>query len=234
MIVAPLKISIVIPVFNEEAYIGRLLEHLNLNTSKKDIKEIVVVDGGSTDRPISIAKRYGATLINSEKGRARQMNVGAEIASGDIIYFLHVDTLPPKFFTLSILKAIEKGHGAGCFRMRFDSGHLFLKLFAWCTRINYLICRGGDQSLFILKSVFETTEGFNEDYIIYEDIEFIGRLYSKTKFKILPQYVQTSARRYREKGLMRLQYHFGIIHLKNYLGVGPEDLYDYYRRKITA
>lgn len=229
-----LKISIIIPVFNEEAYIGRILKYLGLNTSIKNLKEIVVVDGGSTDGTISIANSYGATIINSEKGRAKQMNVGAKFASGEILYFLHVDTFPPKNFTYSILNALENGYGSGCFRMRFDSKHLFLKFFAWCTRINYLICRGGDQSLFILKSVFETTKGFNEDYTIYEDIEFIGRLYSKTNFKILPQYVQTSARRYREKGLVRLQYHFGIIHLKNYLGEGPEDLYDYYRRKITA
>ena len=75
--------------------------------------------------------------------------------------------------------------------------------------------------------------GFNENYIIYEDNEFIGRVYKTTRFKILPFHVKTSARRYEEQGQIRLQYHFGILHLKNYFGAGPEQLYDYYKRKIA-
>ena len=101
------------------------------------------------------------------------------------------------------------------------------------SRINIKICRGGDQSLFITKNLFEKSGRFNEDYLVYEDNEFIGRLYKIVPFKILPHYVKTSARRYEERGKMTLQYHFGIIHLKNYFGAGPEKLYDYYKRKIA-
>ena len=77
-------------------------------------------------------------------------------------------------------------------------------------------------------------KGFNENYIIFEDNELIGRLYGITHFKVLPQFVRTSARKYKEIGIIRLQYHFAVIHLKNYLGFGPEKLYEYYKRKVVV
>ena len=89
-------------------------------------------------------------------------------------------------------------------------------------------------TLFISIELFKKTKGFNEDYIVFEDNEFIGRLYKKASFKILPFHVKTSARKYRKHGVVKLQYHFGVIHLKNYLGAGPEKLYDYYKRKIAV
>lgn len=226
-------ISIIIPVLNEENCISSILTYLKNTSSKSNIKEIIVVDGGSTDNTPAIALHHRATLLNSEKGRAKQMNLGAQHAKGETLYFLHVDTLPPKDFDKSILNAIQEGHEVGCFQMRFDSDSRFLKFFAWFTRLNHKICRGGDQSLFITRELFLKTKGFNEDYIVYEDNEFIGRLYEKTNFKILPQQVKTSARRYEERGMVKLQYHFGVIHLKNYLGAGPEQLHEYYSRKIS-
>ena len=227
------QISIIIPVLNEEACILRVLRYLTKNSFPKNIKEILVIDGGSTDDTAKIAREYGVTVIDSPKGRARQMNLGAKNARGQILYFLHVDTLPPKHFDESILEAIEEQHEVGCFQMRFDSDSRFLKFFAWFSRINHSICRGGDQSLFITKELFFKAKGFNENYIVYEDNEFIGRLYKKTYFKILPQRVQTSARRYEERGIVQLQYHFGMIHLNHYLGAGPEKLYQYYRRNVV-
>lgn len=228
-----LQISIIIPVFNEETCISKLLTYLKSYSSNTNISEILVVDGGSEDNTTTIALDHKVIVLHSKKGRAKQMNFGAQHAKGTVLYFLHVDTLPPKNFDTSILNATEKGHEAGCFQMRFDSDSRFLKFFAWFTRLNHKICRGGDQSLFITKELFTRTNGFNENYLVYEDNEFIGRIYKKTNFKIIPQEVRTSARRYEERGMVRLQYHFGVMHLKNYLGAGPEQLYDYYKRKIT-
>lgn len=227
------KISIIIPVLNEEAYVGKLISYIKKNSSNKNIKEIIVVDGGSYDNTATIAENLGATVLHSQKGRARQMNAGARVAQGDILYFLHVDTFPPKQFETSILTAVKNSSEAGCFQMQFDSKSRFLRFFAWFSRINHTLCRGGDQSLFVTKTIFSKTQGFNESYLIYEDNEFIGRLYQNTQFKILPQKVRTSARKYEEKGMVRLQYHFGMIHLKNYLGAGPEQLHEYYKRKIA-
>lgn len=227
-------ISIIIPVLNEEASIVKVLRYLKHNSSQDHIREILVVDGGSKDNTVQLAKDFGVDVIESPRGRAKQMNLGAQIAKGDIFYFLHVDTLPPKHFDHRIITAVNEQHEVGCFQMRFDSNSRFLKFFAWFSRVNHTICRGGDQSLFITRSLFFKTKGFNEDYIVYEDNEFIGRLYKKTYFKILPQQVQTSARRYEERGMVQLQFHFGMIHLNYYLGAGPEKLYQYYRKNVVV
>jgi len=230
----PKTISIIIPVLNEEGHIGVLLSYLKHNSNSQNIKEIIVVDGGSRDRTLAIAKEADVKILHSEKGRAKQMNYGAKHAEGDVFYFLHVDTLPPKHFDVDILNSIEENAEAGCFRMKFDSKNKILRIFAWFTRINHKICRGGDQSLFVSKPLFQETKGFNEAYKIYEDTEFISRLYNSTKFTVLPRTVVTSARKYEEKGTVKLQYHFGVIHVKKHLGAGPEELYAYYKRKIAS
>lgn len=227
------RISIVIPVLNEEHCIATVLKFLQKNSDSRNIEEIIVVDGGSTDATVEMASQFGVQVVQSPKGRAKQLNAGAEVAQGEILYFLHVDTLPPKSFDESVLHAVKAGHEVGCFRMKFDSPSRFLAFFAWFTKLNFKVCRGGDQSLFITKTLFQKMGGFNENYLVYEDNEFTDRLYNLMNFKILPRHVITSARRYEERGEVALQFHFGMIHLKNYLGAGPEELYDYYKRKIA-
>ena len=227
------QISIIIPVLNEEDYIKKVLLNIKNNAASNQIKELLVIDGGSEDATIKTALNEGARVISTAKGRALQMNTGAAIASGDILYFLHVDTLPPKDFDLEILNAYAEGFKVGCFRMKFDSSHPFLSIFTWCTRINTPLCRGGDQSLFILKSLFEKANGFDESYKIYEDNEFIRRVYKMTPFKVLKNTVTTSSRRYDKKGILTLQWHFGIIHLKHFFGAGPDHLHKYYVKHIA-
>ena len=233
MIRTPFNISIIIPVLNEAGAIAATLCHLNENCSSENELEILVVDGGSTDATCQIAKDLGARVISSPRGRAAQMNFGAKHALGEVFYFLHADTAPPNHFDKSIVQATSGGYQAGCFQMKFDSDSRFLGFFAWFSRLNIKLCRGGDQSLFITKELFNTLNVFNEEYRIYEDNEFIGRLYARAHFKILPQQVKTSARRYEKHGKLKLQYHFGVIHLKSRLGAGPEQLYRYYRQHIA-
>ncbi|WP_281541371.1 TIGR04283 family arsenosugar biosynthesis glycosyltransferase [Maribacter aestuarii] len=227
-------ISIIIPVLNEENYIKKVLQRIAENSSTSRIIEILVIDGGSSDNTILEASKLGARVVSAKRGRATQMNLGATLATGDILYFLHVDTLPPEHFDRDILRAYADGFHVGCFRMRFDSNHPILRFFAWCTKINTQICRGGDQSLFITKQLFKKAGGFDEAYTIYEDNEFVRRIYKLAQFKILPNTVKTSARRYRKKGIMTLQCHFGMIHLKYYMGAQPEELYEYYRKYILV
>ncbi len=228
------QISIIIPVLDEEEYIKKVVVAIQTNATSRNIKELLIIDGGSTDNTIHEAKALGATVISSEPGRAKQMNLGAKIATGELLYFLHVDTLPPQGFDSHIINAYSSGNEVGCFRLQFDSNHPMLRFFAWCTRINLQICRGGDQSLYISKKLFHKAGGFNTAYTIYEDNEFIGRIYTLATFTIMPNTVKTSARRYQKKGVFTLQYHFGMVHLKHYMGAGPASLYNYYKRHIAV
>lgn len=223
------NISIIIPVLNESNTIAQLLQFVIKHSSPQNIAEIIVVDGGSNDNSKEIiATFHQVILINSEKGRAKQMNTGAKNASGDILYFLHADSFPPKHFDELIISEVRKGHEAGCFRMQFDSNHWWLKLAGWLTTFNWRICRGGDQSQFITKTLFETIGGFDESYIIYEDNMLINELYKRKQFVVIQQPLTTSARLYKKHGVWKVQFHFWIIYMKKWLGADSKELHTYY------
>ena len=227
------KISIIIPVFNEVDAIARLLLYIQDSISKTIEYEIIVVDGGSTDGSQAIIiQNSNVKLLQTAKGRAIQMNAGAKAATGNILYFLHCDSFPPQDYDRLILAEVQKGNQAGCFRMKFDYNHPILMVSQWFTRFNHISCRGGDQSLFVTKKLFEEIKGFDEQFIIYEDNEIVSRLYDKTPFVVLPDYVISSARRYRQNGVCRLQYHFSIIHIKRRLGHSTESMLQYYKKNI--
>ncbi len=227
-------ISIIIPVLNEETGIVRLLDHLN-KTSSFTSNEIIIVDGGSIDKTEEILKNYSDIIfISSEKGRAKQMNKGAQIAKFDVLYFLHADSFPPPSFDQLILNEIRDSNIAGCFQMKFDRDHWWLNLMGWFTKFNHKACRGGDQSLFITQGLFKKMGGYNETFVIYEDNEFIGRLYKNKSFAVIPEFITTSARKYEEIGVWKLQLYFANIYLKRLRGVSPEELYQYYKTRINS
>lgn len=227
-------ISIIIPVLNEETGILKLIDHLRRKAFFPK-NELIIVDGGSSDTTAEILRDLSDIIfINSEKGRAKQMNKGAQIAKFDVLYFLHADSYPPEYFDALILDEIENGNDAGCFQMKFDLDHWWLNFMGWFTKFNHKACRGGDQSLFITREEFQNLNGFNESFIVYEDNELIGRLYKKDKFTVIPAQVTTSARRYEEVGLWKLQYCFAIIYLKRFMGASPEELYSYYKRRVNS
>jgi len=232
-------ISIIVPVLNEEKIIGDLLVHLSCNASHQNIKEIIVVDGGSTDGTTNMVTNFAETsipitLIESPKGRAKQMNLGAHHASGSILYFLHADSFPPKDFDTSILTEVAKGNQAGCFRMQFDHTHWWLRLAGWLTQFKSRACRGGDQSQFISKGLFNDIGGYDEHFIIYEDNMLINELYSRKEFVVIQDPLITSARLYRKKGVWRLQYHFWAIYVKKWFGASADELYNYYKKNIVS
>ncbi|MDX5347330.1 MAG: TIGR04283 family arsenosugar biosynthesis glycosyltransferase [Hymenobacteraceae bacterium] len=229
-----MKISIIIPVFNEADVIEGLIRHLLKTDAEGMICEVLVADGGSTDDTCRVAEQAGATVIKcSSLGRAIQMNEAAGKATGDVLYFLHADTFPPHSFSKRIIAAVSNGAVAGCFRLQFDYRHWFLQANAWFTRFDYDAVRFGDQSLFVTRSVFFDAGKFNESLLLLEDQEIITRIRNYGKFKILSAAVTTSARKYLQNGIYKLQAIFLLIYLLYRLRLPQPFLFKLYRRLIS-
>ena len=233
------KISIIIPILNESKTIVSLLQYLIKNSSSTNISEIIVVDGGSKDESFKLVSDFNllndkVILISSDRGRATQMNLGNQKATGTILYFLHADSFPPNGFDQLIINEVKKGNLAGCFKMKFNHHHWWLKLASWLTKFKWRACRGGDQSQYITKELFKEIGGFNEHYMIYEDNILINELYKRNQFKVIQKSIVTSARLYERKGIWALQYHFLTIYLKRWMGASAEDIYNYYKKHIAS
>lgn len=227
-------ISVILPVYREASVIAETLRTLRRKQSLPgSVEEVIVVDANSGDGTTGKAESAGARVVQAgAPGRARQMNEGGRHATGQILYFLHADTVPPDAYDRCILDGIQDGYEAGCFRLRFDDSHPLLRLFGWCTRFDLLPFRYGDQSLFVKRAVFQRLGGFRESLEVMEDNEFIGRLRRAARFSVLPREVTTSARKYRDNGVLRLQLLFALIFMMYYLGAGQETLTHVYGRFI--
>ena len=224
-------ISIIIPTYNEAAHIAKTIQWLKHEPEL--VTEIIVSDGGSLDGTLEAATTAGAIAVSSpSKGRAAQMNYGASLAKGSVLYFLHADTLPPAGFTADIIHAIRQGHGAGCFTLAFDHRHWFLQGNCWFTRFDVNAIRFGDQSLFTDKQLFKRAGGFCERHIVLEDQEIIKRLKRLGSFTIIKKPVLTSARKYLDNGIYKTQAVFFIIYFMYRLGSSQQRLLQTYRRLI--
>ncbi|MBD2769958.1 TIGR04283 family arsenosugar biosynthesis glycosyltransferase [Hymenobacter sp. BT664] len=230
----PALVSIIIPTYNEADGIETLLHHLYQAGAATDAAvEIIVSDGHSTDATAARARQAGARVLACPtKGRAAQLNYGARQAAGSILYFLHADTFPPAGFLGDIRQAVATGYGCGCYRLAFDEPHWFLRASAWLTRFNLEVVRFGDQSLFVLKTVFEKAGGYREQMLVMEDQEITRRLRQHARLRVLPASVVTSARKYRANGVFRLQGVFLFITILYRLGAPQATLLRTYRALI--
>lgn len=195
-------LSIIIPTYNEAKNIGGLVKYL----LQHNATEVIVVDGGSTDSTTSIAIENGARVIPSpHKGRAIQMNLGASVAKEDVLYFIHADTVPPPTFIADINEAINNGFELGRYRTKFLSTHLILPINAFFTRFDWVICYGGDQTLFITKKLFASINGFSASMKIMEDYDIVIRAKQKAKYKIINKNALVSARKYVKNSWWKVQ-----------------------------
>ena len=214
-----MQMSIIIPTYNEAENMGRVLTRLR-EYSTPDLAEIIVVDGGSADNTLKMAREHGADIscVSPHKGRAAQMNYGASLARGDVFYFVHADTLPPKTYIEDIMIALEKGYPMGCFRFKFDSDRKLLRINAYFTRFDRLMCRGGDQTLFVTRRLFEELEGYRADFKIMEEYDFLTRARRLAPFRIIPKDVIVSARKYDNNSYLRVNLANFIVFMMYFLG----------------
>ena len=197
--------SAIIPTHNEASNIGQLVHDLRAYGGPQLI-EILVIDAGSTDDTPNVARQAGACVHQSPKpGRAAQMNFGASIAKGELLYFVHADVRVHPDFCQDIAQAVRSGYESGCYRFRFNSPKPLLRFNSYGTRFPGIMSRGGDQTLFITRVLFDRLEGFNERYVIMEDFDIIVRIRKVARFAIIPKDVLVSARKYDTNSWLRVQ-----------------------------
>ena len=194
-----MKISVVIPTLNEESHIEKTL--LSVIKQEGDY-ELYVVDGGSSDNTVAIARKY-ACVINSQLGRANQMNAGAKLCTGDILLFLHADTILPDNAFREIRKRVQDDTVVGgSFYIAFDADNFILRGVSFITRFNFRLFHFGDQGIFVRRNVFQKLHGYKEMPIM-EDYEFYKRLGKQGKVILIRMPVISSARRFIRKGVLR-------------------------------
>jgi len=198
----PVRISVIIPTLNEETTLGPTLRRVQ---QQADPFECIIVDGGSEDETRALARSRGATVLQAPKGRASQMNHGADSATGSVYLFLHADTLLPLDGLSTIRTVLEDPDTtSGTFRLQFDEPTLLLRFYAWCTHLPWIRLCFGDRGQFVQRSTFEAVGGF-PDWPLFEDLELAARLQRHGGFRLLDTAVTTSARRFRRYGPLRQQ-----------------------------
>jgi rSAM/selenodomain-associated transferase 2 len=225
-------LSVIIPVLNEAANLPKTLATIQTAT-KLDIMEIIVVDGGSQDDSVAVATSLGAKVIASQPGRAHQMNRGAEIATGEVLLFLHGDTrLSPGFDSLIQQTLAQPRVVAGAFELKIEGAGIGLRLVEWGVqwRSRLFQLPYGDQALFLPASVFRKIGGFPE-LPIMEDFEFVQRLKQLGKVAIAPLPVFTCDRRWQKLGVVRTTLLNQWVILAYFAGISPEQIRRWYRGK---
>ncbi len=221
-------ISIIIPTLNEEGNIEAAINSIQSNKI-----EIIVVDGGSQDETLLIAKSLDVKVVVSAPGRANQMNTGAMVASGEILLFLHADTRLLTGFDEMIRTTLAKpGIVAGAFALQIDAPNWGLRLveFGVKWRSHLWQMPYGDQAIFLTKDVFQKVGNFPQIPIM-EDFELMRKLKSLGKIYLLPTPVITSPRRWLKQGILQTTILNQIIVIAYLLGVSPNRICNWYRQE---
>jgi rSAM/selenodomain-associated transferase 2 len=194
-----MKLSIIIPVLNEAPIVVHTLS--SLQPLRQKGHEVIVVDGGSDDDSMLLSKPLADKVIQTLRGRSRQMNTGAKSASGDIFLFLHADTFLPEGADQIILQKIKRRKKVwGHFDVKLSGRHFLLRvielLMNWRSRLSHIAT--GDQAIFVKREIFEAIGGFPEMDLM-EDITLSKILKRYSRPICLWQRVLTSSRRWERK-----------------------------------
>jgi rSAM/selenodomain-associated transferase 2 len=223
------QLSIIIPVVNEARHLATTLQALQ---TLRNRSQLLVVDGGSDDGSAKIAEPLVDQVLLSPRGRARQMNCGAAGAEAELLLFLHADTHLPYNAVNLIVQAVSEGYHWGRFDVSFDSSQPIFKLIAfmmnWRSRLTGIAT--GDQALFMTRHAFYAVGGFPE-IALMEDIALSASLKKIGKPCCLTDQIITSARRWKQHGIIKTILLMWRLRLRYFFGADPADLVArYYRR----
>jgi rSAM/selenodomain-associated transferase 2 len=226
-----MTLSVIIPTLDEEQALGQTLASLPSSL----VLEIVLVDGGSTDRTLAVANAFctkvpNAHIVRAPTGRARQMNEGAKVSRGEVLLFLHADTQVPDDAPRIIESALmDPAVVGGRFDVRFDTGSGWERIIStfmnWRSRTSGIAT--GDQAIFVRRHIFEQLGGFT-DIPLMEDIDFSRRLKRAGSTVALRQTVRTSFRRWEQQGPLRTILLMWTLRLLYWAGVNPSRLNRWY------
>lgn len=225
-----MQLAVVVPVLNEAANISALLLNLSQVTASQGAPlELVLVDGGSTDDTVALARAAGVKVVDAPRSRAQQMNAGAQATQAPNLLFLHADTRLPQQAYALVQDALQH-HAWGRFDVHIEGRLPMLRLVAglmnWRSRLSGIAT--GDQAMFMTRQAFVQAGGF-ADQPLMEDIAMSTTLKTMGPPACLREKVSTSGRRWEQRGLWQTIFLMWRLRLAYWLGAAPEALARAYR-----
>jgi len=218
-------ISIIIPTLDEAHSLGATLQAVARYAGGAPV-EVVVVDGGSVDATREIARGHGACVIRAARGRGAQMHAGAKVARGEVLWFLHADTIPPPDAPVQILDALRRDSKivGGNFTISFDGTRLAARFLTWLyPQLRKLGLCYGDSAIFVRARVYGEVGGFKA-YPIFEDLDLVRRLKRRGRLAHLSAQVVTSSRRFEGRSFAFTFARWSFLQMLYWLGVNPHTL----------
>ena len=222
------QLCIIMPALDEAAGIAAALQALG--PLRERGAQLIVADGGSSDDTVAVARTSGALVIQAPRGRARQMNAGAQLATGDILLFLHADTRLPLEADKLVTTALAGAAVWGRFDVYITGRARTLRLIAACMNLRSRVSgiATGDQAMFMTRAAFEAVGGFPSQPLM-EDIELSRRLREISRPACLRAKVLTSGRRWEAHGVWHTVLLMWRLRYAYWRGVAPERLAELYR-----
>jgi len=218
-------ISFIIPTLNAKEFLPECLRSLRGGSSEV---EIIVSDGGSTDKTCEIAAEFGAHVVRSGRGRGLQCNEGAKSATGDILAFIHADSLLSENFFEVVASAFKDEEiQLAKFMLQFDLDHWLLNLSSRMARLDSFWTSFGDQGVIIRRSFFDELGAF-KGWPLFEDVDLFARARKSTVIRLLPARIVTSAHKFKRHGVVKQQLKNGWLMLQYMFGISPRRLYEKY------
>jgi len=222
-------ISIIIPALNEESSLASTIKVVQGGEGI----EIIVVDGGSSDRTLEVAHSLEVKVVSSNSGRAEQMNAGARESCGSLLLFLHADTELPEGYDSCIRRILsDRSIVVGAFRLAIDAPGISFRIIEYCAnlRSKYFYFPYGDQALFMRRQDFNRAGWFPE-IALMEDFSLVRQMKKLGRVALAPLAVKTSARRWQSLGIIHATILNQFIVGAYVMGVSPVRLAGWYRRK---